>query len=547
MRTLLLPFVVLIGCSTSHKPAPPPATAEMRHDNDAISKLHHPVSTNVAAAQRQFDEGLTLIYAFNHDAAIASFRKSLDADPKLAMAHWGIALALGPNYNVDVDPAREKQAYDEMQKATELSQNASQAERDYIAALSKRFSGDEKPDLKMLAHSYADAMRRLMEKYPDDLDAATLYADAMMCLRPWQLYSLSGEPAEGTDQIVAALESVLKRDPDHIGANHLYIHAVEASSQPERAMEAAARLPGLAPSCGHLVHMPSHIYSRVGDYDSAATSNEAAIAADQDYFAANPSMAGGLYAMMYYSHNIHFLAYAAAEEGNYAIAKKWSGVLVDHVTPHVHHMQMLEAFLTVPYGIEVRFHKWDDCLAEPVPESITTPRTSAISHFARGMAYAGKGDTDAASREATALAAETDAMPTDMQFAMVNKAHDVMTIARKTLAAKIARQKKQFDQAEQLLRQAVELQDKLNYIEPPDWLLNSREMLGSVLLAKGDAAGAEKVFRDNLDRNPRSGRSLFGLQTALEKQGNTYEAGLVQARFETAWKNADIKLSADDL
>ena len=258
-------------------------------------------------------------------------------------------------------------------------------------------------------------------------------------------------------------------------------------------------------------------------------------------------MANGVYGMMYYSHNMHFLAYSEAEQGNYANAKKWSRQLVEHVRPHIAHMQMLEAFLTVPLEIEVRFQKWDDVLAEPAPDAAATPITAAVAHFARGMAFASKGDSDAAQREKSAMMAVVHTIPADTPYAMVNKAHDVMNVAEKTLDAKVAAQAKQYDQAEKLLRETIALQDKLHYIEPPDWLLNSRETLGGLLLARGDAAGAEKVFREDLDRNPRGARSLMGLTMALQKQGKSYEAGLVKRQLDVAWKDADTKLSAEAL
>jgi tetratricopeptide (TPR) repeat protein len=266
--------------------------------------LHHPVSTRNAEAQQFFEQGLVLIYGFNHEEAARSFRRATELDPKLAMAYWGIALAVGPNYNEpEIDVERVKLAYDALKKAQELG-SPSASERAYIGALAKRFSVEPKPDYKRLGKEYADAMGVLYRTYPDDLDAATLYADSLMNIHPWQLWTKDGKPGEGTEEIVAILESVLRRDPNHIGANHLYIHAVEASQHPERALPSAERLSRLNPSSGHLVHMPAHIYIRTGSYDAAAIANEAAAEADRKYIGAN-NVKGGVYPHNY-SHNLHF-------------------------------------------------------------------------------------------------------------------------------------------------------------------------------------------------------------------------------------------------
>jgi tetratricopeptide (TPR) repeat protein len=561
MRSVALAFalasvwglVLVSGCtsepqarqSTPRGPAGTPQAAAV--PRDALSNLHHPVATSNAEAQRRFDEGLTQVYAFNHDEAIRCFKRALEADPNLAMAHWGIALALGPNYNVDVDAEREKQAYEEIHKAMELAKDGPQPEKDYIATLARRFSNAENPDLKALANDYAAAARDLSAKYPDDLDAAALAAEAMMDLRPWKLWTKDYKPAEGTEQIVAILESVLKRDPDHIGANHLYIHAVEASSNPHRALESAARLPTLAPSCGHLVHMPSHIYARVGDHESAATSNEAAIAADRDFFAKHPEGKGGMYEMMYYPHNMHFCTYAESFQGNHEATKKWAQQLYMHAQPHVQHMPMLEGFTDVPVQLEVKFRRWDDILKADITDEKTMPITTAMWHFARGMAYAGKGDMPGAQSEREKFVAISQKLPPDAMHGMLNKASAVLSIAQHTLDAKIASSQKNWSEAAAQLREAVKMEDELVYMEPPDWLMPVRESLGGVLLQSGDAVGAEKAFRQSLADVPRNGRALFGLWKSLEAQGRTYDAEQVRRQFETAWKQADTKLRVEDL
>ncbi|MEO6437382.1 MAG: hypothetical protein ABIP55_16685, partial [Tepidisphaeraceae bacterium] len=529
-----LSFILLAGCSASSetarfqdRPAHAPRAPQVNKQSpEALSNLHHPVSTKNADAQRHFDDGLALCYAFNHDQAIRSFEKALKADANLAMAHWGIAYALGPNYNVDVDAAREKQAHERITQAADVAKTsgATQAEKDYIAALSKRFSGAENPDLKQLAQEYAKAAGELSKKYPDDLDAATLHADAMMCLKPWKLWTKDYQPVEGTGKIVATLESVLKRDPDHLGANHLYIHAVEASKHPERALEAAARLPGLAPEQGHIVHMPSHIYARVGDHESAVTSNEAAVDADRAYFKRHPEGKGGIYEMMYYPHNIHFIAYAESWQGNYAATRKWMKQLWEHAAPHVPHMAMMEGFTVVPAQLDVKFRRWDDVLSWQSPDQKTMPITTVFYHFGRGMAFADKGDFSQASSEREKMVAIKSKLPEGTMLGMLNKADHVLSIAQRTLDAKIAAKQKNYASAEQLLREAAALEDDLTYMEPPDWLMPSCEALGGVLLRANKPADAEKVFRADLDKNPRSGRSLFGLQKSLEAQGRTHDA-----------------------
>jgi tetratricopeptide (TPR) repeat protein len=510
---------------------------------DGMGNLHHPVTTSNPEAQKFFDQGLTLVYAFNHDEAIRSFQRAAELDPNLAMAHWGIALALGPNYNVDVDPPREKRAYEEIQKARALGKSASEPERDYIEALATRYSNAESPDLKQLARDYHAAMQRLSDKYPDDLDAATLLADAGMNLRPWRLWTKDGKPEEGTEQIVEVLELVLKRDPDHIGANHLYIHAVEASLHPERALESAGRLPGLAPGCGHLVHMPSHIYVRTGDLEAAAGSNEQAIAADRAYLAL--TNASGIYPMMYYSHNMHFLAYADAQQGRFEAAGKSAKELADHVGPHVAGMQMLEGFMTFPALILVRFGKWDQVLAMPEPDAKTMPVTNLVWHWSRGVALAAKGSVQAAQKERETFDAASKAMPPDAMYGNMNKAADVLAVARDMLDARIALARGNRDEAVRLLTSAAANEDRLVYQEPPDWIIPSHEMLGFLLLSAGDYTGAEQAFRQDLQHNARSGRSLFGLCKALQAQKKTYAADFIRRQFETAWKNADTKPSLD--
>src|SRR6266480_3536034 len=353
-----------------------------------LGDLHHPVSTQNPDAQKFFDQGLRLIFAFNHDEAARSFNRAAQLDPKLAIAYWGVAEAVGPNYNDPASEDRFKQAHEAIQKAVDLSANASPSEQAYIQAMAKRFPADPKSDLRRAAEDYRDAMREVANKYHDDLDAATLFAEAGMNLHPWGLWKLDGSPREGTEEVVSTLESVIKRDPNHMGAVHYYIHAVEASASPERALAGANRLASMAPAAGHLVHMPAHVYIRTGDYSAAVKTNEQAAAADRAYL--KSSGAQGIYPMMYYSHNLHFIAAASAMEGRYNEAKQAADMLAANVGPHVKEVPPLEAFMTVPTMVLVRFHRWNDLLQIPRPDA--SMKTSTASwHFGHGMAFAATG------------------------------------------------------------------------------------------------------------------------------------------------------------
>jgi tetratricopeptide (TPR) repeat protein len=506
---------------------------------------HHPVSTENARAQAFFDQGLRLIYAFNHDEAARSFRRAAELDPKLAMAYWGIAEAVGPNYNDAASEDRYVQAHQAIEQASSLAEGASESDRAYIAALATRFPADPKSDLRAAAEEYRDAMRQVMLQFPDDLDAATLFAEAGMNLHPWGLWHADGSPEDGTEEIVATLESVMRRDPDHMGAIHYYIHAVEASNSPERALAGANRLAQLAPAAGHIVHMPAHIYIRTGDYEEAVKTNQKAAAADQAYLAASGEQ--GIYPMMYYSHNLHFIAMAAAMNGNYTEAKRGAQMLAGNVGPHVKEMAPLEGFMTVPMAVEVRFHKWEEILKAPRPDA-SMQTASVFWHFARGLALAATGNLGEAEAEHNLVAEAEEKTPPDLVFSMPinNKTKDILKIAENVLGAKISLAKNEVDAAVSQLREAVSVQDTLKYNEPQDWFYPVRESLGAALLKSGDQAGAEEVFRDDLKRNPRNPRSLFGLEQALKAQGKTYDAGFIRKQFDASWKGGTAP-SVDDL
>ncbi len=538
---LTLLAATTVGQEHASPGQPKPATLM-----SGLGDLHHPVSTSNPQAQQFFDQGLRLIYAFNHDEAARSFQRASELDPKLAIAYWGIAEAVGPNYNDPASDDRFKQAHEAIQKAVDMSANASPSERDYIQAMTKRFPAEPNSDRRKSAEEYRDAMREVVKKYPDDLDAATLFAESGMNLHPWGLWHHDGTPEAGTEEVVSTLESVIRRDPSHMGAVHYYIHAVEASPNPERALAGANKLASLAPAAGHIVHMPAHIYIRTGDYESAVKTNEEAAAVDRAYIKA--SGVQGIYPMMYYSHNLHFIATCSAMKGNYPEAKKTADMLAAHVGPHVKDMPPIEGFMTIPMAVDVRFHKWNQILAQPQPDP-AMKTTTTFWHFARGMALAGTGKVSEAEAEYKAVAqAEQNTSPY-VVFTMPvnNKAKDVLKIAENVLGAKIALAKKDNNNAISMLREAVSVQDSLKYAEPPDWFFPVRESLGAALLMNGDTAGAERVFREDLDRNPRNPRSLFGLQQALKSEGRNYDAEFVGKQFKTSWKDAGTQLKVEDL
>jgi tetratricopeptide (TPR) repeat protein len=511
-----------------------------------LGDLHHPVSTKNPQAQQFFDQGLRFIYAFNHDEAARSFQHAAELDPALAMAYWGVAEAVGPNYNDPADLDRYKQAHDAVQKALDLSVAASSSDQAYIQALAKRFPADSNSDLRKSAENYRDAMRQLVAEFPDDLDAATLLAEAGMNLHPWGLWHVDGTPEAGTVEIVSTLESVMKRDPDHLGAIHYYIHTVEASPNPERALAGANRLAALAPGAGHIVHMPAHVYIRTGDYEAAVKTNEQAAALDRAYI--KETGVQGIYAMMYYSHNLHFIAMCAAMNGNYAESKTNAELLMANVAPHVKEMPPLEGFTTIPIAVEVRFHHWAEILKMPQPDP-ALKTTTVFWHFARGMALAGTGKLSEADAEYKIVVDAEAVTPPNLIFQMPinNKTKDILQIAKNVLGAKLAMARKDNEGAIMMLRKAVAVQDTLKYDEPADWFFPVRESLGAALLMSGDAAGAEKIFRADLERNPRNPRSLWGLHQVLLQQKRDYDAGFVQKEFEASWKGGSQTLKLDDL
>jgi tetratricopeptide (TPR) repeat protein len=537
MLARLIPTVVFLVTLIAANAATPNPEAPVRLI-PGLGEVHHPVSTKSQHAQQFFDQGLKLVYGFNHDEARRSFMRAAELDPKLAMAHWGVALTLGPNYNLPVDPDRERAGYEAVQRAVALKENASEPERAYIDTLVVRYSNDPNVDLHALDRSYSDAMRKLAARYPDDLDAATLFAESMMNLNPWKLWTADGKAAQGTEEIVATLESVLKRDPNHLGANHYYIHAVEASTHPERALPSAVRLEKLAPAAGHLVHMPAHIYSRVGDHSSSAHCNELAIVADRKFLGATQEQ--GVYRLMYYSHNMHFLAFAACMGGNFTEARDAAAKLATNVAPGVKAMPDLEGFLPTPMVVLFAFERWNDLLKFPRPDAAFLT-TNAVWHSFRGVAFASTGKTAEAEQEQRDFREMIAKIPPDKMYDQLNKVADVFKVHDNILTGAIAHARGDNNAAIESLKQAVASEDALSYSEPPAWYPPVRPMLGKLLLANNQAADAEKVFRDDLERNPRDGRALGGLRDALKAQNRNYEADQIDRQFRATGNFSGIE------
>lgn len=513
---------------------------------DGMGRHHHPVTTRDPDAQRYFDQGLIIDFAFNHAESARSFRAAQMLDPECAMCYWGEALALGPNINVTsngkvvMSDEDRITAYAAIQKAVALKDNASEVERDYIDALATRYNGDPTTDREPLDQAYVDAMRKLHRKYPEDDDAASLFAESMMNTMPWDYWLDPENPKPLTEEVLAALEGVLERNPEHPLAIHLYIHAVEASSTPQRAEGPADTLRDLVPGAGHLVHMPSHIYWRVGRYADASQANVMAAAVDEAYIAA--CNAQGFYPAAYYPHNIHFLWAASSMEGRSAIAIEAARKVAANVRLEmIEEFPSVEFFNTIPLLSLVQFGRWDDVLAEPAPpESLEYSR--AIWHYARAIAFAKQGQVGNAQSEHAKLVPlreETDVLFLDSIY---YPASLLLTIADALVQGEIAMAEENYADAIAHFRVAVETQDELPYMEPPFWYYPTRQTLGKALLTAGEPAQAEATYRRDLEQYPRNGWSMFGLIQALEAQGK--DAGEVRERFGKIWAQADVTLTA---
>lgn len=503
---------------------------------------HHPISTTNPEAQKFFDQGLVLVFGFNREEALRSFRRAAELDPQSPMPYWGMALALGFHLNMDLDmDVHASAAYEAIHKAVALSPHAPQYERDYVAALARRCSSDPHADRSKLEIEYKNAMADLAARYPDDMDAATLYAESLIDLYHYQWYDAAGQPKAGTEDILALLESVLQREPDHPGANHFYVHVLDTSPHPERALASAYRLTRIVSGVGHLVHMSGHIFWNVGDYEMTARVNERAAEADRDYMRLT-GVNDSVYTEGYYSHNLHFILRAHTELGHFQQAKAAAEILAAHVTPAYSQMPvMVDGFLSNPFLLLLRFQRWDDVLAYPKPGARMRMST-ALWHYARAIALYGQGKRSAAADEQQAFRKDGENVPTTAEF-FSNSPDKIILIASTVLEARLATDA---GKAISLWQKAVALQDALAYDEPPPWYYPVRESLGAALLRNGQTAEAEAVFREDLRRNPRHPRALFGLWQTLKNEGKTPDAEWVRRQFQEAWKNADIALRIED-
>ncbi len=501
---------------------------------------HRKITTRSRDAQAYFDQGLTLLFAFNHDEAIRSFTEAARLDPGFAMACWGISAANGPHINnPTMDEAHSRAAWEALVKAESLAGRASPTERELIAALTKRYADPPPADRKPLDAAYAAALREVWKAHPDDADLGVLFAESMMDLRPWDLWTHDYQPQPGTEEILATLETVLRFAPDHPGANHLYIHAVEASANPEKGVAAADRLQTLVPGAGHLVHMPAHIYCRVGRWADAITANERAIEVDRAYRQKSPEQ--GFY-RIYMAHNHHFLSWACMMEGRSeesirAAREMIAGMPPDFVRDAAF---FADGFMTIETEALMRFGRWDEILELPEPPDYL-PITSAIRRSARGVALAALGRVSEAEAEQR-LFDEASGRITDEMIVGNNSAKQVISIARHLLAGEILARKGKIDQGIAELRTAAKLEDELKYDEAPDWLTPVRHALGAVLVKAGRTAEAEQVYRDDLARYPENGWSLYGLAECLRARHADDEAAAVEARFQKAWARADVTL-----
>ena len=500
-----------------------------------------PISTKVPRAQVFMSQGLNLAWAFNHAEAARSFAEVARLDPMNPMAYWGHALVLGPNINASMEASDEPKALELAKKAQSLASRATPRERAYILALAARYTG--KPEDRDKANrAFSDAMRKVVAAFPNDNDARAMLAESLMNLRPWNYWTPDGRPYAETKEAIASLEGVLKRNPKHPGALHLWIHLWEPTDTPERAEAEADRLLPLMPGAGHIVHMPAHIYQRVGRYDDVIKANEAAAKADEDYIA--QCRAQGLYPLAYYPHNLHFIWMGASASGRSHLALEAARKLAGQV-PHeaLATVPILQGFLVVPYWAMVRFGQWDAILVDKGPQHATA-FTTGVWHYARAMAFIAKDRVTEAEQELAKLNEKlSDASLKGPTTFSINTGVTILRIAPEVVAGEIAAKRKEWDRALLHLERAVRWEDGLIYQEPADWHAPVRQSLGAVLLEAGRPDEAEAVFWEDLRNNPETGWSLFGLAQALEAQGKKEQAAAVRERFQKAWQHADVTLT----
>jgi len=540
MRYTIIIFVlsiILIGCGTkTNKQAP-------LFDN--LGTMDFPVTTNSELAQKYINQGIIFAYGFNHEEAFRSFEEAARLDSNCAMAYWGMAYVLGPNINLPMDAAAVSTSYEAIQKAISLLDNETQREKDYVMALSKRYTNEELEDRTPLDQAYSDAMRILKDKYPDDLDAATMFAESVMDLHPWDYWLTDGTQQPWTGEILSTFESVIEKNPDHHGSNHLYIHAIEASKNPERGNASADKLRFLAPGAGHLVHMPSHIYIRIGKYHEGSLANLRAVKSDEEYI--NQCNQQGFYPLAYYPHNYHFLWATATLEGDSKTAI--DAALKTSQQPPDSLMNLcgyktLQHFAVIPLYAYVTFGKWDEILNYEEPEKLQL-YPLGVWHYARGMAFIANDDLEKAEKELAELEQlRFNKSVEDLSIWGINSAGILLKIGHEVLSGELAAKKNDYTTAISHLKSAVELENTLRYDEPPTWFYPCRLNLGAVLIESGRYEEAQKVFEENLSDLPENGWALYGLQQALLKLNENNEAAEVQKRLKEAWKYSDIKLNS---
>lgn len=515
---------------------------------DGLHGIDFKITTTNPEAQKYFNQGLMLSYGFNHAEAARSFYEATRLDSTCAMAYWGYAYVLGPNYNAGMEDDNFERAWQATQKAQQLSGHCSPKEKALIKALATRYSKEPPKDRIPLDLAFSKAMKEVYSRYSSDPDIGALYAEAMMDLHPWDLYEKKSQaPKAWTPEMVTVLENLLKVNPVHPGAHHLYIHALEASSEPEKALASARLLDSLVPGAGHLLHMPSHIYIRTGDYHLGSLSNIRAALADSTYTTA--CHAQGAYPLAYFPHNYHFLAATATLEGNANLAWIAARKVQEHTATEIMRIPgwgTLQHYYTIPYYIAVKFSMWDKILALPKPAyDLVYPR--AIWHYARGMAFLGKQNQSEAQKEMSKLLVlASDTTLRQLTVWNINTSYDLVQIACKVLEAGIKVNQKDQISSIKLLNQAVEIEDNLNYNEPPDWFFSVRHHLGAVLLKAGKSKEAEKVYRQDLQHWKKNGWALIGLYNSLIQQHKTSEAQQVKKGYDTAWQYATIGISGYD-
>ena len=510
-----------------------------------LGTLEYNVTTNSELAQKYFNQGLILAYGFNHEEAFRSFEEVARLDTNCAMAYWGMAYVLGPNINLPMDVGVIHTAYEAIQKAISLLDNETQKEKDIIIALSRRYSNQQMEDRTPLDQAYSDAMREIVKNYPDDLDAATMFAESIMDLHPWDYWMKDGTPQAWTPEILSVLESVIKRNPGHMGANHLYIHSVEASKNPERGLVSADKLRYLVPGAGHLVHMPAHIYIRTGNYHEGSLANIRAVKSDEEYITQCNQQ--GFYPLAYYPHNYHFLWATATLEGDSKTAID-AAIKTSQKPPdsllNVCGYQTLQHFAVIPLYAYVTFGKWDDILNHPKPQD-ERPYMQSVWHYARAMAFIAKNNLVKAEKELVTLEEmRNNKNIENLSIWGINSAGNLIKIAYEVTKGELEAKKKNFTDAISHLRKAVELEDELRYDEPPTWFYPCRQNLGAVLIQAEKYVEAEKVYRENLSEIPNNGWALFGLEQSLIKQNKMEEANEVEMKFQEAWKHSDIHLTS---